>query len=246
MLSLLLLLAALLLPTPTPDASPPPGTYLYKVTTYRATPGRMLELIELLKAQRTALPTQGDAAPILMRHTQGDQWDVLVMYPLESYAAYYAPDRMARRAEAAEANAAVEAQFKELVAWREDLYAFGPDLAAVQQRLDGTGFFHVEMFKALPGKHDELFRQREMENAYLAGIDRPLNHIFVRDQGAAFDAFTIGYYRDLKHFAESVDIPIEAEDRAAKAAGFESVYAISPYLRSLIAYHHDTLAVVIQ
>ena len=48
--------------------------------------------------------------------------------------------------------------------------------------------------------------------------------------------------RRLNLTAESADIPLEDEERAAKAAGFEGVSAISPYLRSLILQHHDTLA----
>ncbi|MFQ5571000.1 MAG: hypothetical protein ACE5G0_15075, partial [Rhodothermales bacterium] len=58
--------------------------------------------------------------------------------------------------------------------------------------------------------------------------------------------FTLGFYRDIKHFAESADIPLEQEEAAARAAGFDSVYAISPYLRSLIQRHHDTLAVAVR
>ena len=98
------------------------------------------------------------------------------------------------------------------------------------------------MFQTLPGMHAKLYEQRVMENTYYDVLGRPGNLIFVRDQGAAWDVFTIGFYRDLKHFAESADIPLEEEDRAAKTAGFESVSAISPYLRSLILQHHDTLA----
>ena len=37
-----------------------------------------------------------------------------------------------------------------------------------------------------------------------------------------------------------------AEERAARAAGFESRAAIGPYLRSLIATHHDNLAGIVQ
>lgn len=85
-----------------------------------------------------------------------------------------------------------------------------------------------------------------MENTYLAELNRPQNLILLRNQGATRDVFTVGFYRDIKHFAESADIPLAEEDRAAKAADFESVYSISPYLRSLIQYHHDTLAVAIR
>jgi hypothetical protein len=101
------------------------------------------------------------------------------------------------------------------------------------------------MFHALPGRLSDLEREREMENAYLRALSRPQNAIFVRDQGGSWDLFTIGFYRDLKHYAESADIPETSQESAAKAAGFEGARAIGPYLRTLIGSHHDTLAVAI-
>ncbi len=84
-----------------------------------------------------------------------------------------------------------------------------------------------------------------MENAYARAVKQPENFIFVRDQGASWDVFTIGCFRDLKHYAESADVPKDTADAAAKAAGFDSAAAIGPYLRRFIADHHDTLAVAI-
>lgn len=46
-----------------------------------------------------------------------------------------------------------------------------------------------------------------MENTYAKAIKEPENFIFIRDQGAAWDIFTIGLFRDLKHYAESSDVP---------------------------------------
>ena len=97
------------------------------------------------------------------------------------------------------------------------------------------------MFVALPGKQNELLAQREMENVYLQEIGRGKNLIFTVDQGGHWDSFTLGGYRDIKHFAESADIPLEVEEKAAIKAGFKGANHISPYLRSLIDMHHDTL-----
>ena len=102
------------------------------------------------------------------------------------------------------------------------------------------------MFHALPGRHGGLRHEREMENAYQRELARPQNFIFVRDQGASWDLFTIGVYRNLKHYAESADIPQEKQDAAAKAAGFESAAQIGPYLRTFISSHHDTLAAAVK
>lgn len=231
------------------DALPVPlraDGYLYRVTTVRAAPGRLMDLIALFKAHEADYEARGDAPPFWMRHSQGDQWDLILMYPMESYAAYYGPERLVRRADHADVQRAFEDQLTQLVAWREDLYAFGPALADVAARFDGMGYFHVEMFKALPGKQDALIRQRKMENRYYDALSHPPNLIFVRESGSPVDVFTVGFYRDLQHFAAGADVPFETEDRAARDAGFDGVNQISPYLRSLIAWHHDTLAVRIR
>jgi hypothetical protein len=85
-----------------------------------------------------------------------------------------------------------------------------------------------------------------MENAYQRTLKRPENFIFVRDQGAAWDLFTLGFYRNLKHYAESADISESDQETAARAAGFEGAARIGSYLRTLIAMHHDTLAVAVK
>ena len=84
------------------------------------------------------------------------------------------------------------------------------------------------MFHALPGRRADLFREREMENGYLKALGRPQNLIFVRDQGASWDLFTIGFYRDLKHYAESADIPEAAQEAAAKLFENHPHFAIFP------------------
>src|SRR5260370_27620548 len=84
-----------------------------------------------------------------------------------------------------------------------------------------------------------------MENAYSKGLNLPENLIFLRDQGAAWDLFTIGFYRDLGHYAESAGILPAKQEAAAKAAGFDSASQSGPYLRRFIATHHDTLAVAL-
>src|SRR4051812_4499419 len=74
--------------------------YLYKVTLVQAAPGKMLELIDLYKARAAAYQATGDEAPLWMRHSQGDHWDLLVLFPIGSYSDYYQPERVAKRKKA--------------------------------------------------------------------------------------------------------------------------------------------------
>jgi hypothetical protein len=151
---------------------------------------------------------------------------------------------VARRSRA-EDLAAIAARIQLATAWREDVFMFGPPLDSLKAVFANAGFFHVEMLNALPGKLADLRKEREMESAYQKQLHRPELFIFWRDQGAAWDILSIDFYRDLNHYAESADIPADHQEAAARAAGFSSAAQIGPYLRSVIANHHDTLAVAI-
>lgn len=238
--TLLALLVAALLPLAVSAAG---SESLYRATLLQAAPGKLLELMDAHKQLNAAYRAAGEPAAYLLRHSQGDMWDLLLLTPVGSYSDYFAAERIARRQRAERDSGWTAARRSELLAWQEDVYVFGPPPEQVEKSFAGAGFFHVEMFIALPGSHAELIREREMENAYSKAIGRPLNLIFVRDHGAAWDAFTIGFYRDLPHYAESAAIPDEKKEAAARAAGFASAAHIGPYLRTLIRSHHDTLAV---
>jgi len=202
------------------------GDVLYRMTLLRAAPGRLLELIEEVKSAAPA--KAGLGTPLVLRHSQGDQWDLMVLAPIGSYAAHFGTSSPARPATS-------------LVAWQEDTFVRGPDVSMSEGFAAGR-VYHVEMFHALADKRAELVKEREMENAYLRALGRPVNAIFTRELGGSWDAFTIGAYRSWRHFAEREDIPPEKSAAAARGAGFEGDDRIGPYLRSLIQSHHDTLA----
>ena len=115
--------------------------------------------------------------------------------------------------------------------------------AVVEALFAENGFYHVEMFHALPYKRAELLEQRRMENDYLARTGQPVNTIWEGLTGSDVDAFTIGFHRDHAAFAAGSSMTEQERDAAAREAGFEGLDQIAPYLRSLIARHQDTLAV---
>lgn len=218
---------------------------LYRATLLQAAPGRLLELISLCKSKEKLEIKVGDPPSLVIRHSQGDHWDLLLLSPMESYSEYYQPSRILAR-DLSEGADRWLTKSMPTIAWREDVLVYGPPLDDLQKAFATGSFYHVEMMEALPGRLADLRKEREMENVYQKELKRPENFIFVRDQGAAWDIFTIGVYRDLKHYAESVDIPVKLQEEAAKKAGFESASAIGPFLRTLIRSHHDTLAVAIK
>src|SRR5947199_9777917 len=86
--------------------------YFYEVTLVQAAPGKMLELIDLYKARAAAYQAAGDEAPLWMRHSQGDHWDLMLISPLGSYSDYYQPERAAKRKKADESSAALTEKVK--------------------------------------------------------------------------------------------------------------------------------------
>src|SRR5579864_95020 len=179
-----------------------PSQYFYKVTLVQAAPGKLLDLIDLYKSRNRTLQEAGDEAPLWMRHSQGDHWDLMILYPMGNYTDYYSAERSKKRRAAEDSMTGMVEKFREAIAWQEDLFVKGPQLDDLRKAFAGGAFFHVEMFQASPGKFADLYREREMENAYAKAIKEPENLIFIRDQGAAWDIFTIGVFRDLKHYAE--------------------------------------------
>ncbi len=208
-----------------------PSQYFYKVTLVQAAPGKLVELIGLYKTRAKALQEAGDEAPLWMRHSQGDRWDLMIIYPMGNYTDYYSPERAKKRRAAEDSFISLVEKYREDIAWQEDVFARGPSIEDLRKAFAGGAYFHVEMFQALPGKFADLYHEREMENAYAKALKEP------------WDIFTIGVFRDLKHYAESADVPAKDQEAAAKAAGFESPSQIGPYLRRFISLHHDTLAV---
>ena len=234
-----ILSAILLLSTQVAEAE-----YLYKITIVRAAPGKLLDLIDLFEKRMPVYDAAGDERPLWMRHAQGDQWDLFLMFPMESFSKYYAPERVERRKKAATEAGLPQNEFNRLYyeysAYHEDIIVEGPPLQDIQKTYADAGYFHTEMFVALPGKREELYKERDMENAYLKAVGRPENFTLISVEGAAWDIISLGFYRDLKHFAERGDVPMERQEAAAKAAGFKGADHIGPYMRTLILYHRDT------
>ena len=116
------------------------STYLYKTQLVQAAPGKLLEVIDLLKASQAVYKDAGDEQPLLMRHSQGDHWDLLVLIPMKSYAEFYRPERVTKRMEIFKS---IQPRLNELIAWQEDVFVYGPPLADLRKAFGSSAFFHV-------------------------------------------------------------------------------------------------------
>jgi hypothetical protein len=217
-------------------------TQLYRIRQMRAAPGELLNVIELLKEDMINHKKYGINKPYLMRHSQGDQWDLMLIYPVSSISDELSADSQKARAGSKTFDKSYGDAFFAKISWHQDGFVNGPSAAEFSRMFETYSYYHVEIFTSLSGKQTELFNQRKMENAYLNEIKRRPNHIYTRSFGPSWDIFTIGFYKDVKDYASSADISAELKAKAAKKAGFESINTIGSYLRELILEHHDTLA----
>jgi hypothetical protein len=194
---------------------------LYRITLLRAAPASFATLLE--EAKQLRKKQKGDL--IIMRHSQGDQWDLMLLDP-------------------AAKSPATELKFSSSMAFQ---HSFLAESDASWQKLrkssENNDLYHIEMFHAAPNKLAELIKQREMENAYYHATQRAGNIIFTTTFGSDVDVFTVGFYQDLKTFATDPDLSEQTYAKAATDAGFKSRSSIGLYLRSLMSSHHDTLAV---
>lgn len=223
---------------------------VYRTVLLRAAPGSLDALLELYVNRRPVYQQAGVEQPVLMRHSQGDQWDLMALFPIGSMSDYFGEDRASRLDQAGHAAGLSEEAFQDsvrnLVAFREEVFVAGPSVNVLREQAEGAGLYHIEMFVAVAGRYDDLVEQRQMENAYYHATNRDGNLIFLRLAGARWDVITVGFYDDMQQFAAEPDVAREVLDQAAVDAGFESRSTIGTYLRELIHHHNDTLAVPVR
>ena len=243
-----LLLAAAVVSTASSAAAQvamPARPELYKFVNIQAAPGKLPDLLAAYRQRAAVITAGGDELPIVVRHSQGDRWDVLLIYPVGSFTDYYSRERMAKRDAAGTAsgtsNAAFQARLYELIAWHEDVFVWGPPLAELRSYVQGTTVAHLEMMQAMAGKHDELTKERYMEGAFNENRGRPRMLVFTHEQGAAWDVITLDAWKDWRQYGEAQMVSPEVSDAAAKKAGFANADAVGVTMRSLINTHHDTL-----
>ena len=214
---------------------------LYKVSLLRAKPGELLQLIEVIKQDVADSENYLENKPYLLRHSQGDHWDLMLIYPIDALESYFSNEQFSKRSESQTLEKEYGNSFFDIVSFQEEAIVKGPSINAFIEAFEKFDLFHIEIFTSLAGKQTELLEQRLAENRFYAGIDHRPNFIFTRVFGPSWDNFTIGFYEDMHDFA-GPEISFEKEDEAAKDAGFEGVNYIGSYLRALLAEHHDTLA----
>ena len=240
------LVLSVMLPTAAIAQEPlPPRPELYKFVMIQAAPGKLPDLLAAYRDRAPVMAVNGDEPPVVVRHSQGDRWDLLVIYPIGSFTTFYSAERMARRDAAGKASGVTNAAFQERlyqsIAWHEDVFVWGPPLAELRAYVASATLAHVEMMQAMAGQHEALTRQRHMESAFNVNRGRPRLLVFTHQEGAAWDVITLDAWKDWRQYGEAQMVAPDVSDAAAKKAGFANADAVGVAMRSLINSHHDTL-----
>lgn len=207
---------------------------LYRVTLLRAAPGKFDELLLGMKNR-----AKRNKNYLILRHSQGDHWDLMTLENIGSYAQWFDPTNPTRQT----LDSAWRDHLDRLSVFREEWFAYGPQADQVSDGVRQNNLYHIEMFRALAGHKIQLLQQRAMENDYLEQTGQVSNLVFKGDQGGDWDVMTIGFHKSMQSFAAGSPMSLQEKDRIAQKVGFASVSDIAPYLRSLLQSHNDTLAV---
>jgi len=230
-------LFALLVPTAAAqDATDEIG--LYRVTTVRAAPGLWKDLRAIIEGQGPAGEEQRRARTptYRIRHSQGAQWDFMLIQPMDSLENYFGSDVQER-------EAPFRATLSAYVDFSEDWIVEGPSHVVFAEAYPKGQVFLVEMFRARAGKIGTLEDSRHRENEVLAEIGRPQNLVFTGIMGADWDVMTIGLYPSWEAYGDqSSGLSAAQEDEIARKYGFDGMGDLAPSLRALLTSHSDTLA----
>ncbi len=228
-------LLAFLLFASTAFAQTQPARELYRVHFFKAAPGKLPDLIE---AYRNApVPDNVTPRPMVFRHLLGDDWDVMVIYPLGAKASLDAnppplPDALRRFRERVMAD----------YAWHSDIYFSGPRLAEVQNVLalpQGAargGVYVAAYYTALAGHHKALEDVLKRDQATARSATTLL---FEHVQGAPWEYLAIYRYASWQEWA-AAESDSGADDRA-RAQGFADSADIGLQLRLHAGSHHDNV-----
>lgn len=213
-------------------------TGLYRITTLRAAPGLWVDLKALIEGQGEAgSVSAGDRLiPYRIRHSQGAQWDFMLIQPVTGWGDYFGSETQQLEAE-------FRSQVAELADFAEDWFVSGPSHDTIRAAYPDAGMFLVEMFRARAGMKDELHDSRVRENAVLAAIEIPPNFVFTGEFGADWDVMTIGFYESFAHYGTAgTGVSEEQREAAARANGYDGMGDLAPQLRTFLTQHNDTLA----
>ncbi len=205
-----------------------PALELYHIHLSKAAPGKLPQLIDAYQNGPAPEAGQPQVTPIILRHREGGEWDLITITPLgkQTTLTASAPPQ------------ALQDYFTRLGPlsdWHGDTFVVGPSWAVVQKALmpakDAQPVYVVSDYRSLPGHRTQL-RQILDRNAQ----DTPGRSVlFAHVEGAPWNFLSVTSYDSWA--AVGAPPPQPASGGPQQEAGLA--------LREHMAVHHDTIAVYV-
>ncbi len=216
--------------TPAPQGAAPQASaaHVYRISAFRAVPGRFRDLEKLLTATPQPGADSGDLA-LVFRHRQGNEWDFMTIEHMGPQATVLAGTTAPRP----------DSPFSQVAAWHGDTYAAGPPLDEFRRALNvsGTqapsGIYIVSDYQAAAGHRGTLRQALDKIAADAPGRTVLLSHL----EGAPWTFLSIQRYDSWRQLADE-------EENEMKQGVSNASADMGVQLRDSLAVHHDTIATI--
>jgi len=205
------------------------NSHVYRVSVFRAAPGRTGELEKLLTQAPAPGAATGDFA-VVFRHRQGNEWDFMTV---EHMGEQTTIDLRSGP------PAQPDSPLSQSAAWHADTFAAGPPLDEFRKALNlqggaaKPGVYIVGDYMAAAGHRGQLRQVLTDIAGDTPGRTITLAHV----EGAPWNFLSITRYDSWQQFAQE-------EDAVSAQAGKTATPDRGLALREHMAVHHDTLVTV--
>jgi hypothetical protein len=204
---------------PSPPAAP---QEIYHVHVVKATAGKLTELIEVYKTAVAPDPGDPQVNPIILRHREGGEWDIIVITPRGK-------DHTLSSGAPSQATQDFNQKVIPLSDWHADTFTVGPSWDVVQKALLPAGgaqtVYTVTDYRALTGHRTQL--RQTLDKIVEQGGGR--NVLFSHVEGAPWNFISVTRYDSWADLGQQQTAPAGPQDPSLD-------------LRRDMAVHHDTVA----
>jgi hypothetical protein len=204
----------------------PQATEIYHVHMVKAAPGKLAQLINEYKNAPGPSPDEPQVSPIILRHREGSEWDLIVITPLGKKTTISAEP-------VPQAVQAYYQRIQPLTDWHADTFTTGPSWATVRKALlpekgAQQSVYVVSDYRAMAGHRSQL--QKVIEG------DGPDGNavLFTHAEGAPWNFLTVTRYDS---WADVDATPPPAQGAQPQDPGLA--------IREHLAVHHDTICTYI-
>jgi hypothetical protein len=202
-----------------------PALELYHVHTVKAAPGKLLQLIDAYKNGPAPEANEPQYSPIILRHSQGGEWDLIVITPLGKQATISAG---ALPQPVQDFNQRIQP----LTDWHADTFTVGPVWDVVQKALlpakDAQPVYQISDYRSLTGHRTQLREVLDRNARETPGR----SVLFVHVEGAPWNFLSVTRY-DSWAALGAPPSPQTTPGTQPQDAGLS--------IREHMAVHHDTI-----